>query len=137
LTWALFALSQHEDVQLRLRTEVRSLPLSTSTHDSSPLTQEELAALDKLPLLDAVVRETLRVHAPVPATSREAIQNDEIPLSEPYKDKNGVWRDTISISKGDPVIIPILPMNRSTEIWGEDAHDWKSVSFPRTFLFTH
>ena len=34
-----------------------------------------------------------------------------------------------SISKGDPIFIPILAINRSRELWGPDAHEFKCVSF--------
>ena len=47
---------------------------------------EELSAL---PYLDAVVRETLRVHSPVPSTIRVAMEDDAIPLNTPFVDKNG------------------------------------------------
>ena len=45
--------------------------------------------LNGLPYLDAVVRETLRVHAPVPSTMRVATKDDILPFGEPVKDKNG------------------------------------------------
>ena len=34
-----------------------------------------------------------------------------------------------NISKGDPIFIPILAINRSRELWGPDAHEFKWVSF--------
>lgn len=55
-------------------------------------TMEELNAL---PYLDAVVRETLRVHPPVEATSREAVQDDFLPFSHPIKDRHGKMIDGI------------------------------------------
>lgn len=51
--------------------------------------------LNALPYLDAVVRETLRIHAPVPATSRVAVQDDILPLSTPVQDKSGKMLDSI------------------------------------------
>lgn len=45
--------------------------------------------LNALPYLDAVVRESLRVHAPVLATTREVAQDDFLPFSEPLIDKHG------------------------------------------------
>jgi cytochrome P450 len=29
------------------------------------------------------------------------------------------------LAKGDPVIVPILLINRSTELWGADAREWR------------
>ena len=81
--------------------------------------------LNALPYLDAVVRETLRHHAPVAATTRVAVQDDVIPLDTPLTDRNGRTRDHIEIKKGDLVFFPILSINRRKEIWGEDAHEFK------------
>ena len=51
--------------------------------------------LNSLPYLDKVIRETLRVHAPVPATTREATVDDVIPVEEPFVDRYGQVQDSI------------------------------------------
>jgi cytochrome P450 len=92
----LFRLSLNPDVEKSLRQECRANPLpSTAAHGNEPLTAEELSSLDHLPILDAVVRETLRLHAPVVNTMRGAVKDDVIPLSRPFTDKNGVMQDSI------------------------------------------
>ena len=78
-TWCLFALTQAPDVQRKLREELLQVQTDTPTMD-------ELSAL---PYLDMVVKETLRLHGPVPSTDRIAMQDDEIPLSKPYTDRDG------------------------------------------------
>jgi len=45
--------------------------------------------LNSLPYLDAVVREVLRLHAPVGSTIRMANKDDVLPLSTPVKGKDG------------------------------------------------
>ena len=45
--------------------------------------------LNALPYLDHVVRETMRLHPPVPSTMRVAIQDDVMPLEQPVKDADG------------------------------------------------
>lgn len=50
-----------------------------------------------LPYLDMVVKETLRLHAPVPSTVREAIKEEIIPVGEPYTDRNGEVQDKIRL----------------------------------------
>ena len=103
--------------------------------------QEELSAL---PYLDAVVRETLRVYPPVTAVLRVAASDDILPVSESFRDRNGTMQSHIRrvsrsftlswspfdhcydrICKGNRVVIPIMAMNQSRLLWGEDALDFK------------
>ncbi|KAI0077562.1 cytochrome P450 [Panus rudis PR-1116 ss-1] len=115
VTWCLFALTQAPGVQRKLRDEL----LSVST--DSP-TMDELAGL---PYLDMVVKETLRIHAPVPMTVRQAVSDTVIPVSEPYIDRSGVVRDEIRVAKGDIIWIPILLVNRLKKFWGDDSREFR------------
>ena len=83
--------------------------------------------LNALPYLDSVVRETMRLHAPVPSTVRVATKDDILPLSKPFTDKRGRIQEGITIRKGQTVMIPILAMNRAKWIWGEDAAEFRLV----------
>ncbi|EPQ50326.1 cytochrome P450 [Gloeophyllum trabeum ATCC 11539] len=114
-TWALYALALAPEVQSKLRAEV----LGVSTDMPS---MDELMAL---PYLDAVCRETLRVHAPVPASVRIATRDDVIPTDSKWVDRNGVERQEIRVAKGDIVFIPILVLNRAQAIWGDDAEEFR------------
>lgn len=78
-TWALYALCNDIAVQNKLREELLEVTTDNPTMDE----------LNALPYLDAVVRETLRVHAPVSSTLRVAVKDDTIPLSTPVTDKYG------------------------------------------------
>ena len=51
--------------------------------------------LNVLPYLDAVVRECLRLYAPVAGTSRTAAEDCVIPLAEPIVDRNGAKKNEI------------------------------------------
>ncbi|KAI0633800.1 cytochrome P450 [Trametes polyzona] len=114
-TWALYALTKKPSIQQKLREELLAVETDTPT-------MEQLSAL---PFLDAVVRETLRLHAPLTQLVREAKKDDVIPLSEPYIDRYGREHNEIRIGKGNKVVIPILAMQRSKTIWGEDALEFK------------
>ena len=83
--WCLFQLTQSPDVQRKLRDELLQVPTDTPTMD----------ALSALPYLDMVVKETLRHHAPVAATTRVAIQDDVIPVNTPFVDRRGRHCDHI------------------------------------------
>ena len=83
--WTLFALTQHLDVQSKLREELLQVPTDNPTMDD----------LQALRYLDMVVREVLRVHSPVPMTMRNAEEDDVIPLNTPFVDRHGVTRDSV------------------------------------------
>ncbi|KAJ7016830.1 cytochrome P450 [Mycena alexandri] len=113
-TWALFALTQNIAAQTRLRNELLSVPTDEPTMDE----------LNALPYLDCVVKETLRIHAPVPSSMRTAIQDDIVPLSQPFTDIHGIVHETLKVTKGQTIMIPILAMNRDKAIWGPDAMEF-------------
>lgn len=71
--------------------------------------------------MDAVVRETLRYNSVISSAPRLATQDDIIPLEQPYIDRYGTKRESITVRKGDNIFISIAAVNRSTSIWGEDA----------------
>ncbi|KAG6854181.1 hypothetical protein C0991_009833 [Blastosporella zonata] len=121
-TWALFALSQDIPVQTKLREELLAVETDRPTMDE----------LNALPYLDMVVRETLRLHAPVPATIRQATQDDILPLNKPFTDRKGVVHEGIRVRKGQTLQVPILAINRSKEIWGDDAPEFKPERWEST-----
>jgi len=114
-TWCLFALAQAPEIQEKLREELWNVPTENPTMEE----------LNGLPYLDSVVRETMRVYAPVTNTIRVAAKDDVIPLNKPYTDVHGQVHDSVRISKGTTIPVPILAMNRLKELWGEDALEFK------------
>ncbi|KAL0057874.1 hypothetical protein AAF712_015468 [Marasmius tenuissimus] len=81
--------------------------------------------LNGLPYLDAVVRETFRLLAPVQTTARQAMKDDVIPLSESFVDLCGQRHDALRVRKGQTIIIPIVAINKDKNLWGEDAEEFK------------
>ncbi|CCA69066.1 related to Cytochrome P450 [Serendipita indica DSM 11827] len=116
--WCLYALCNNPTIQTRLREELlQAFPVGDSTEVTAD-------ALNALPYLEAVVRETLRFHPPVELSARVAEGDDVIPLEKPFVDKYGKLRECIEVKKGDAFIIPIMLMNRAKDIWGEDADEY-------------
>ncbi|KAJ7816630.1 cytochrome P450 [Mycena olivaceomarginata] len=114
-TWALYALALHPEVQSTLREELLAMGTDSPSLD----------ALNGLPLLDKVVREVMRVHSPVVMTNRMAMRDDVIPLGTPYTDTRGVQHDSIPVSKGQMIYVPVAALNRDIRIWGPDAAEFK------------
>ncbi|KAK7026779.1 hypothetical protein VNI00_015437 [Paramarasmius palmivorus] len=114
-TWALLALTDNVEAQTKLREEL----LSVSTDMPS------MEQLNALPYLDAVVREALRLYAPVSETNRVLLKDDVIPLDEPFTDKNGDIHQELRIKKGQQVNISISALNRDKELWGANADEFR------------
>ncbi|KAF7777643.1 hypothetical protein Agabi119p4_3715 [Agaricus bisporus var. burnettii] len=110
-TWALFELAKDSHMQQRLREELLNVATQSPTVDE----------LNALTYLDAVIRETMRLHSPVPMTIRLATEDDVLPLQTPVVDKFGKLHHEIRILKGQGVLIPFDAVNRLSSIWGDDA----------------
>lgn len=79
MTYTLYALACDPRVQAKLRAELAVVNTDTPSLDE----------LNALPYLDAVVKETLRLHAPVSQVSRRVARDDVLQLSKPFIDING------------------------------------------------
>ncbi|KAL5495647.1 hypothetical protein ACEPAI_1110 [Sanghuangporus weigelae] len=115
ISWALYCLALNPEVQTRLREEL------ATCHADAPSRASYVDALDSLPFLDAVVRETLRFAPPAHGTIRVAMKDEVIPLSEPIMLRTNEFVREVHIRKGSYVHIPIEGLNYSKDIWGEDA----------------
>ncbi|KAM3086566.1 hypothetical protein ACMFMG_000698 [Clarireedia jacksonii] len=102
MTWAIYLLCAHPEVQSRLREEVRSR-LPSPDSDVTVTSQD----IDHMPYLNAVCNEVLRYFSPVPLTLREAAINTTI----------GGHR----IPKGTRVMIIPWAINKDEAQWGPDA----------------
>ncbi|KAG5646086.1 hypothetical protein DXG03_004509 [Asterophora parasitica] len=121
MTWCLHCLSLDAVLQTRLRDEIMSVAGTAPAF-------EDCDSIESLPLLDAVVRETLRLCPPVHSTIRVAVADDQIPVSHPVVLQDGTTVEKggfIKIRKGSYIHIPIEGLNLSTEIWGPDALKFK------------
>lgn len=93
LTWAIALLATHPAEAALVVDEVR---------DAGPVT---LATFGRLPRLNAVVREALRLYPPVWIIAREALEDDEV-LG-------------VRMPKGSVVMLPVFVTQRSPTLWPE------------------
>lgn len=129
LTWALWALAHHPEIQTALRDEIQE---AWPEEESEDFSYEHLHSLK---LLDRVTNEVLRLHPSVHSTNREPIKDDVIPLSKPVRQKDGTMVNRIHVDKGQPLILSIVTYNRSEAIWGPDADQFKPdrwLNLPKT-----
>ncbi|KAJ3363912.1 hypothetical protein GGF32_003009 [Allomyces javanicus] len=103
LAMALVLLAQFLDVQDELVKEVAAVDLS------------DYESLSKLPLLNNVINETLRLFPPANMTFREAAADITVPTTA---------LGPLALSKGLEIEVPIRAIHMDTTIWGPDAMEW-------------
>ncbi|TXT06016.1 hypothetical protein VHUM_03777 [Vanrija humicola] len=122
LTWASWHLAHRPDIQDKLRADV----------DSVDEDRPEVERLQTLPYLDQFVHELLRFDPPLHRVIRHCVEDTVVPLSIPVQGADGKTIDSIKVSKGTEIAIAINEINRSKEIWGEDAEEFNPDRFART-----
>ncbi|KAG1808925.1 cytochrome P450 [Suillus subaureus] len=113
--WALVELARNPDVQTKLRDECLEFGPTPSYDDLT----------NKLPYLDAVANEVLRLHASIKEIMRSAMQEDVIPLSKPMRTAAGSFTESVCIPKGTMIIVPLAALDCSVSMWGPDAKVFK------------
>ncbi|TRM62233.1 cytochrome P450 [Schizophyllum amplum] len=110
LAYTLWELARHKDIQTRLRDELLAA--------GPDLTYE---TIQRLPYLDAVMKEGLRVHPASPQTERVALRDDVVPLSKPVVGRDGRVMDKLVVKKDQVILLPFTTMNTSPDVWGPDG----------------
>ncbi|KAK0475213.1 cytochrome P450 [Armillaria novae-zelandiae] len=105
LSWLLYELAAHPEHQSMIREEVKH-----SYHDD----------YDSLPFLNAVIKESLRLHPIVHTPTRTAPHDDVLPLT---------GSKTLAIPKGQTIFCSAYLYNRLPSIWGADAEEWNPARF--------
>ncbi|TMW59365.1 hypothetical protein Poli38472_004434 [Pythium oligandrum] len=105
LTWMFYELGRHPEVVEKIRKEMADkLTVSKDAY----LTSDDIRSLT---YLEAVIKESLRLHAVAPFTTRQA-------------DKDTVVCGDIPIKKGQTVGLAIYALNRNPLVWGDDAQEF-------------
>ena len=117
--WCLHFLSLDQDLQRRLRAELADMAPNSSAAGRA-------RALEALPLLNAVICETLRFVPPLPVTIRMPTKDVVIRPSEDVVLRDGSIVREFTVKKNTPIHIPILGFNTLTDFWGEDAKQFNA-----------
>jgi len=104
LHWTAYLLARHQNVQQTLFEELAS----EFGIDKMP----SLATVKNCKFLYNVVREGLRYHPPVPLVLREAVHDDRLPSG-------------FRIRRGDTVVVPIIAIHHSEQLWGADVEEYR------------
>ncbi|KAF7447811.1 CypX Cytochrome P450 [Pyrenophora tritici-repentis] len=115
LTWTLRLLARHPQVLQRLRTEIEEV-VGLGQHASQPTRVD----LKKMQYLDLVLKEVLRLYPSVPVNSRAALKTTTLPVGGGPDGKS-----PILVRKGEAVGYCVYAMHRRTDIYGEDALEFR------------
>ncbi|KAK0630392.1 cytochrome P450 [Bombardia bombarda] len=114
-TWATHLLATHPEAQAKLRAEVTAAlpqyPNPSLSSSSAPSTDNISSILERLPYLNGVMHEALRLYLTIPITVRVATQDTTL-AGHP-------------VAKGTELILSPWLVNRYTEIWGADAAEFR------------
>jgi len=120
--FALIELARNPELQEKLASELVGILGSAADCDlPEGLSADEM---EKMPYLGAVINETLRCHAPIHSGLFKAAFDDVIPLSSPIKTADGQV-DGIPVKAGQSVTVSFEGFNRSPEVWGPDANEFR------------
>jgi fatty acid omega-hydroxylase len=99
LSWTLFLLCSHPEVETKARKEVEKVcGMAGLQYDD----------VNRLPYLNSILCEALRLYPSVPIDQKYALEDD-------------VWPDGTFVPAGTVVYYNIYTMGRDMAIWGEDA----------------
>mmetsp|Transcript_10527 Transcript_10527/g.18081 ORF Transcript_10527/g.18081 Transcript_10527/m.18081 type:complete len:565 (-) Transcript_10527:1279-2973(-) len=106
LSWALFCLGTNLASQQILYEELNVFFAKWDSGGSDTDAAKRLVQLDSLPVLDAVMKESIRLYTPITFTNREAIEADVI---------DGYW-----VPPGQHVALQLVALFRNPKVWGAD-----------------
>ncbi|KAJ7323211.1 cytochrome P450 [Mycena albidolilacea] len=115
LAFGLVELAKNPELQETLRTEIHA---TLSTGGSN-------VAYDSMPLLNAFIKEALRMFPALPFPERKAVQDTVIPLSESIALKTGQRINQVPVRKGQTVFVGIASYQQLQSRWGDDAEKYR------------
>ena len=107
----MWALAQNSDIQRKLREELR-------TTANEP-TYDDFIDPNRLPYLDAVCKEALRMFPTIAHNEKAVEEDDVIPLRRPIRGADGSWINSIPVRKGQVIHIPMFGINRDEAVFGD------------------
>lgn len=112
MSWMLYELSRRPGYQSQVREEIT-----------------RITDYETMPLLNAAINETLRLHPLMFSFLRYSAENDVIPLSEPIITQAGQRWNEVPVEKGQMVMLSAYTYNRLSSVWGKDPDVWNPERF--------
>ncbi|KAJ6601143.1 cytochrome P450 [Mycena vulgaris] len=113
IAWALYWLAQNPEFQEDLREEILSN------------TSKSQEGYDSMPLLNALLKETLRMFPAAPLLERWTSEDIVLPLSSEIVTSTRAHIRELPVRKGQFIYIAVGAYQRLETLWGADAHEFK------------
>ncbi|VDC07113.1 unnamed protein product [Peniophora sp. CBMAI 1063] len=126
LSWWLWELSQHPEWQSRVRDEVREVRRKLTERGEEEFS---IGDLEGMSIMQATLKEAIRLHPVAGSIFRIAGQDDVLPLETPIITKSGKQITSIPVREGQNIDVSISMYNRNPAVWGEDANAWNPGRF--------
>jgi cytochrome P450 len=109
LTWLIYELCRHPDAQRCVHEEIDRVL------QGKPVSIDQLSG--SFPYIGAAIKETLRLHPPIPTIARQCAQDTEIEYTAGH---NGP-KKRFCLAKGTNIVCSIGLLHRNPMFWGTDA----------------
>ncbi|KAJ7741443.1 cytochrome P450 [Mycena maculata] len=119
MSWTLFALTQHPDIQAKLRAEIMETERAMRVRGDTEYTYADFEAMQ---YTIALMKETFRFYPVAFNSMRQAARDEVLPLSKPIVTKSGKTLTELPIPKNTLLIISNCGYNRNPDVFGKDAH---------------
>ncbi|KAJ7865050.1 cytochrome P450 [Mycena olivaceomarginata] len=114
LAFGLLELARHPDFQDKLRAEIYANLAAIATN----------LAYENMPLLNAFLKETLRLYPALPLADRVVLEDAVIPLGESVVTLEGERINQIAVRKGQVLTLGIASYQRLASRWGKNPHEF-------------
>lgn len=126
MSWCTYFLALNPEYQRTLRSKIQSA-LRTLGKDGeaiSDLTYADLNSEEMRPL-DQAIQETLRLRPPITTTFRYSRKDDQLPVTTPFKTKDGRTLSSIPITEGKEIAVSVTGNNMDEKYFGPETHLFK------------
>ncbi|KAG5931984.1 hypothetical protein E4U60_005564 [Claviceps pazoutovae] len=131
LTSALLFLSEHPDALARARQELDAVVGSSSSGSRGSSSMRDLTPqdLDRLPYIQAIVRESLRLSFAAPGFNREPIPPADASSKAPIQLAGGKYQ----VAHNQPIIVVLAGVNRDPDVFEDPLAFWPERMMPEPF----
>ncbi|KAJ7843795.1 cytochrome P450 [Mycena olivaceomarginata] len=116
LAFSLLELAKAPELQEKLRAEI---------HATVGGARASSIAYDSMPLLNALIKEALRMYPAEAISERMAVADTVIPLADGIRTSKGQHISHLPVRKGQIVNLGIASYQQLESRWGKDAHEFK------------